>query len=166
MIMDASINVAMEPFRALVADLLPSDQRTLGFSIQTVLIGIGAVVGSWLPYVLTNWFGVLNESGPGEVPTNLLMSFFIGAGFLIVSVLITVFTTKEYSPEEVAQFSDAEDEVEEESSLLDIFKDFKKNAYYNETIEFCSVFFLVWIVWYVGFCNTSNCAPYLWLIIR
>jgi maltose/moltooligosaccharide transporter len=126
MIMDASINVAMEPFRALVADLLPSDQRTLGFSIQTVLIGIGAVVGSWLPYVLTNWFGILNESAPGEVPTNLLLSFFIGAGFLLVSVLITVFTTKEYSPEEVAQFNDAEDEVDEKSSLLDIFSDFKK----------------------------------------
>lgn len=53
MIMDASFNIAMEPFRALVADMLPSDQRTLGFSIQTVLIGIGAVLGSWLPYVLT-----------------------------------------------------------------------------------------------------------------
>ena len=127
MIMDASFNIAMEPFRALVADILPSDQRTLGFSIQTVLIGIGAVVGSWLPYVLTNWFGVLNESAVGEVPTNLLLSFFIGAMVLVGSILITVFTTKEYSPEEMAQFSDeTEDEVEQESSLLDIFSDFKK----------------------------------------
>lgn len=127
MIMDASFNVAMEPFRALVADLLPSDQRTLGFSVQTVLIGIGAVIGSWLPYALTNWFGVANETQDGEVPLNLLLSFFIGAGVLVVSILITVFTTKEYSPEEVAQFStDDEEEVEEESSLLDIFSDFKK----------------------------------------
>lgn len=127
MIMDASFNIAMEPFRALVADILPSDQRTLGFSIQTILIGIGAVVGSWLPYVLTNWFGVLNESGAGEVPTNLLLSFFIGAMVLVVSILITVFTTKEYSPEEMAQFSnETEDEVEKESSLLDIVSDFKK----------------------------------------
>jgi maltose/moltooligosaccharide transporter len=127
MIMDASFNIAMEPFRALVADILPSDQRTLGFSIQTVLIGIGAVVGSWLPYVLTNWFGVLNESGPGEVPTNLLLSFFIGAMVLVGSILITVFTTKEYSPEEMAQFNDEiEEEVEKESSLLDIVSDFKK----------------------------------------
>ena len=126
MIMDASFNVAMEPFRALVADLLPSDQRTLGFSIQTVLIGIGAVVGSWLPYVLTNWFGVLNNASPGEVPTNLLLSFIIGASVLVVSILVTVFTTKEYSPEEVAQFSSEKEEVEEESSLLDIFSDFKK----------------------------------------
>jgi len=127
MIMDASFNVAMEPFRALVADVLPSDQRTLGFSIQTVLIGIGAVIGSWLPYVLTNWFGISNQTVSGEVPLNLLLSFIIGAAVLVISVLITVFTTKEYSPEEVAQFSTEEDEeIEEESSLLDIFSDFKK----------------------------------------
>ena len=62
MIMDASINVAMEPFRALVADLLPSDQRTLGFSVQTCLIGLGAVVGSWLPYVLAEWVGIFKRS--------------------------------------------------------------------------------------------------------
>ena len=127
MIMDASFNVAMEPFRALVADLLPSDQRTLGFSIQTVLIGIGAVIGSWLPYVLTNWFGVLNDAQPGEVPTNLLLSFIIGAAVLVVSILITVFTTKEYTPEEMALIHSEEEEIEEkESSLFDIFTDFKK----------------------------------------
>jgi len=127
MIMDASFNVAMEPFRALVADLLPSDQRTLGFSIQTVLIGIGAVIGSWLPYALANWFGVSNNATEGEVPLNLLLSFIIGAAVLVVSILITVFTTKEYTPEELAQFDTNDDEPEEEeSSLLNIFSDFKK----------------------------------------
>ncbi len=129
MIMDASFNVAMEPFRALVADVLPSDQRTLGFSVQTVLIGIGAVLGSWLPYVLANWVGISNEAVAGKVPLNLTLSFTIGAVVLVGSVLITVFTTKEYSPEEVAQFSnEGEEEVEEEeeSSLMNIFSDFKK----------------------------------------
>ncbi|WP_299556877.1 MFS transporter [Seonamhaeicola sp.] len=127
MIMDASFNIAMEPFRALVADMLPSDQRTLGFSVQTVLIGVGAVIGSWLPYVMTNWFGVTNEADTGGVPFNLLLSFIIGAGVLIVSILVTVFTTKEYSPEEMAQFdTSAEAHVEESSSLLDIFTDFKR----------------------------------------
>ena len=129
MIMDASFNVAMEPFRALVADVLPSDQRTLGFSVQTVLIGIGAVVGSWLPYVLANWFGVTNEAMAGEVPLNLLLSFFIGAGVLIGSILVTVTTTKEYSPEEMALIHAAagEEVVEEESSsLMNIFSDFAK----------------------------------------
>ena len=98
MIMDASFNVAMEPFRALVADLLPADQRTLGFSVQTILIGIGAVIGSWLPYIVTNWFGVSNEAAVGEVPLNLLISFIVGALVLIGSIVLTVVTTKEYSP--------------------------------------------------------------------
>lgn len=128
MIMDASFNIAMEPFRALVADILPSDQRTLGFSVQTILIGVGAVIGSWLPYVLTHWFGIANETISGEVPLNLLLSFVIGASVLVVSILITVITTKEYSPEEIAQFNSVEGEETEveESSLLDIFSDFKK----------------------------------------
>lgn len=126
MIMDASFNIAMEPFRALVADVLPSDQRTLGFSVQTVLIGIGAVIGSWLPYVMTNWFGIANTAEPGKVPLSLMLSFLIGAVVLIISILITVFTTKEYSPEEMALINgDAEEEEIEEAGLMNIFTDFK-----------------------------------------
>ena len=128
MIMDASFNVAMEPFRALVGDNLRTDQRTLGFSVQTALIGFGAVIGSWLPYALTNWFGVSNETIGGTVPFNLILSFIIGAIILIVSILITVATTKEYSPEELDSFDSdtSEEQTEENSSLLDIFEDFKK----------------------------------------
>ena len=128
MIMDASFNIAMEPFRALVGDNLRTDQRTLGFSVQTALIGFGAVVGSWLPYALTNWFGISNKTAEGVVPSNLIWSFIIGAIILIVSILITVTTTKEYSPEELASFdNDSNDDQEEESSsLMDIFEDFKK----------------------------------------
>ena len=126
-IMDASFNVAMEPFRALVADMLPSDQRTLGFSIQTVLIGIGAVIGSWLPYVLTNWFNISNSDVAGTVPLSLLLSFIIGASVLVISILVTVVSTKEYSPEELASYASDEEVVEEEekASLLHIFRDFK-----------------------------------------
>ena len=129
MIMDASFNVAMEPFRALIADILPSDQRTLGYSLQTVLIGIGAVVGSWLPYVLTNWIKVDNTASVGEVPLNLLLSFIIGALVLVTSVLITVFTTKEYTPEQMEQLHKAEAPLETEDALGglgSIFSDFKK----------------------------------------
>ncbi len=132
MIMDASFNIAMEPFRALVADNLPSEQRTQGFSIQTVLIGVGAVIGSWLPYALTNWFGVSNAANQGQVPAHLLISFIVGALVLITSILITVFTTKEYSPEELAAFEKEEETVydemvkEEKSSLSAIVTDFKK----------------------------------------
>jgi len=128
MIMDASFNIAMEPFRALVGDNLRTDQRTLGFSVQTALIGFGAVIGSWLPYALTNWFGVSNETSAGVVPANLIWSFIIGAAVLIISILVTVTTTKEYSPEEMASFDNetVEESEEENSSLLDIFDDFKK----------------------------------------
>ncbi|WP_420388113.1 MFS transporter [Roseivirga sp.] len=114
MIMDASFNVAMEPFRALVADKLPGDQTTLGFSIQTVLIGLGAVIGSWLPWAVTNWFGISNTAEPGTVPPSLIVSFICGAVVLIVTILITVTTTKEYSPEETAAFEEErEPEVNE-----------------------------------------------------
>lgn len=134
MIMDASFNIAMEPFRALVADNLSDEQTTKGFSIQTALIGIGAVVGSWLPWVLTNWFGVAKTSADGTVPENLLWSFIIGAMVLIGSILITIFTTTEYSPEELAQFDNdkvnqvAPDQVgdKRKAKLTDIFEDFRR----------------------------------------
>jgi maltose/moltooligosaccharide transporter len=133
MIMDASFNIAMEPFRALVGDNLRADQHTLGFSVQTALIGIGAVVGSWLPYVLNNWFGISNlPTQDSAIPQNLIYSFSIGAIILVVSILITIITTKEYSPSELAQFADeklhqeAIGESTKEAKLTDIFSDFAK----------------------------------------
>jgi maltose/moltooligosaccharide transporter len=109
MIMDASINISMEPFRALVADKLPEKQHTLGFSIQTLLIGIGAVLGSWLPYMLGNWFGVSKDAGEsGLVPDNVTYSFYFGAFVLITSILWTILSTKEYPPEVL----DKETEIE------------------------------------------------------
>ena len=135
MIMDASFNIAMEPFRALVADNLSDEQTTQGFSIQTALIGIGAVIGSWLPWMLTNWFGVAKTSAEGTVPDNLLWSFIIGAIILIGSILVTVFTTKEYTPEELEKFEQHKNPEQEaikiegeqpKAKLTDIFEDFKK----------------------------------------
>ena len=100
MIMDASINISMEPFRALVADKLPEEQHTLGFSVQTLLIGIGAVVGSWLPYILGNWIGISKDAdSAGLVPDNVTYSFYFGAFVLLSTILWTVFTTSEYPPE-------------------------------------------------------------------
>lgn len=101
MILDASINISMEPFRALVADKLPESQHTLGFSVQTLLIGIGAVLGSWLPYILGNWMGISKDAGEkGLIPDNVTYSFYIGAFVLISTILWTIFTTSEYPPEE------------------------------------------------------------------
>ena len=134
MIMDASFNIAMEPFRALVGDNLRADQHTLGFSVQTALIGIGAVVGSWLPYVLNKWFGISNlATETSAIPQNLIYSFIIGALILVGSILITIFTTKEYSPEELDQFDtiNAKNPHDVETvkvgiKLSDIFTDFAK----------------------------------------
>jgi maltose/moltooligosaccharide transporter len=101
MILDASINISMEPFRALVADKLPESQHTLGFSVQTLLIGIGAVLGSWLPYILGNWMGISKDADEkGLIPDNVTYSFYIGAFVLIITILWTIFTTSEYPPEE------------------------------------------------------------------
>jgi len=99
MIMDASINISMEPFRALVADKLPDEQHALGFSMQTLLIGIGAVVGSWLPYMLGNWFGVSKEATGGLIPDNVTYSFYFGAFVLISSIIWTIVRTPEYPPD-------------------------------------------------------------------
>lgn len=121
--MDASVNIAMEPFRALVGDMLPKHQGTLGFSIQTILIGIGAVIGSYVPSLLTK-LGVSNEAPEGFVGDNVIYSFYVGAGLLIVTILYTIITTKEYSPKEFAEFEDGKEVVEEKSKFSDIFKDF------------------------------------------
>lgn len=127
MIMDASFNVAMEPFRALVGDKLPDEQRSEGFSIQTCLIGIGAVVGSWLPYVFAEYLGVSKTAAPGQVPDNVVFSFYVGAVTLVATILWTIFTTKEYSPSEMKEMGLVEEEtasVHSRKGLLAIFDDF------------------------------------------
>ena len=105
MIMDASINIAMEPFRALVADMLPSSQRTLGFSIQSFLIGVGAVIASALPYII-NWIRPETDIIPGTVSHNVISSFYIGAIVMMGTILWTIFTTKEYPPEIQSSFEE------------------------------------------------------------
>ncbi len=122
MIMDTSFNIAMEPFRALVADLLPSEQRTLGFSIQTFLIGIGAVIGSWMPYAFAEWFGIAKTAAPGQVPDNVTYSFYIGAIVFLITILWTVMSTKEFPPEEYKK----EAEKEQLSGMRQIARDFAR----------------------------------------
>ena len=107
-IMDASINVSMEPFRAFVGDNLPEKQRTAGFAMQTFFIGIGAVVASALPWMMANWFDVSNVAGPGEIPASVKLSFYIGGAAFLLAVSWTVLRSKEYSPEELAAFDAAD----------------------------------------------------------
>ena len=104
-IMDASINISMEPFRAFVGDMLPSEQRTTGFATQSFFIGTGAVIASVLPYVLTNWFHIQNTAPAGQIPLSVKLSFYIGAAAFISAVIWTIVKTKEYSPAELKEFS-------------------------------------------------------------
>ncbi|MBL0273213.1 MAG: MFS transporter [Chitinophagaceae bacterium] len=104
-LLDASINVSMEPFRAFVGDMLPDSQRTTGFAMQSFFIGIGAVISSLLPYLLTK-LGVANEAAAGVIPDSIKISFIIGAVIYIAAISYTVFTTREYSPDELKSFGE------------------------------------------------------------
>lgn len=102
-ILDASINVSMEPFRALVADKLPDSQRSYGFVMQTLIIGIGTWVASNLPWMMTQ-LGVSNLAAPGVVPMSVKVAFSVGAFVFLASILYTVFNTTEYPPEDMEEF--------------------------------------------------------------
>ncbi|HEY4000709.1 MAG TPA: MFS transporter, partial [Candidatus Xenobia bacterium] len=102
-VLDTSINISMEPFRAFVADLLPEEQRTQGFAMQSLLIGLGAVVASALPWMLSNWFHLQNSTAD-TIPLTVRLSFHIGAAAFLGAVLWTIFTTQENPPEDMVAF--------------------------------------------------------------
>src|SRR6516225_598094 len=103
-ILDTSINISMEPFRAFVADLLPEEQRTQGFAMQSLFIGLGAVVASALPWLLTNVFHLGAGASGHAIPLTVRLSFYIGAAAFFGAVLWTIFSTKEYPPEDIEAF--------------------------------------------------------------
>src|SRR2546426_146076 len=104
-VLDASINVSMEPFRAYVADKLPEEQRGTGFAMQSFFIGVGAVIAGLLPYILKNWFNVSSDtSSANAIPANVKIAFYAGAAAFLGAVLWTVFTTNEYPPEDLEAF--------------------------------------------------------------
>lgn len=124
-IMDASINITMEPMRAFVGDMLPDDQRTTGFAVQTFFIGTSSVIGSLLPYILTNWFDVANTAPEGQLPDSVKWSFYLGGAVYLLAVLWTIVSTREYSPQEQAAFH-AHAAAEEGSAEKAITLDAKK----------------------------------------
>ncbi|TGE09333.1 MFS transporter [Hymenobacter fodinae] len=103
-IMDASINISMEPFRAFVGDKLPSEQRTSGFAMQSFFIGVGSVVAALLPWVFTNWLGMSNTAPAGEIPPSVKWAFYVGAAAFLSSVIYTVVTSDETPPEDMEAF--------------------------------------------------------------
>jgi maltose/moltooligosaccharide transporter len=107
--LDASLNISMEPFRAFVGDMLRKDQHTAGYAVQTAFIGAGAVAGSLFPYLLDH-FGVSNDAAAGGIPDTVRYSFWAGGVALFAAVVWTIVNTQEYSPEQLAAFGDAEPE--------------------------------------------------------
>ena len=106
-ILDASVNISMEPFRAFVGDKLVEDQRKTGFAMQSLLIGLGAVLSSSLPWILSNWFGVVDSSSSASViPRSVHLSFYIGSAVFFSAVLYTVLTTTEYPPDDIDAFKE------------------------------------------------------------
>ncbi|MEN7343181.1 MAG: MFS transporter [Pseudomonadota bacterium] len=138
-IMDASINISMEPFRAFVGDMLPEEQRTSGFAMQSFFIGVGAVVASALPYIFTNWLGVENTAPPGEIPLAVKWSFYLGAGAFFAAVMWTVMTTREYSPEQLAAW-----EAHKQGEASPETTQRANAAYYRDGA--------LWVVFGIGLC--------------
>ena len=118
-ILDASINISMEPFRALVADKLPKSQRSYGFVIQTLIIGIGTWVASSLPWMVSQ-LGVSDSAESGVIPMSVKVAFAIGAVVFLITILYTVFTTKEYPPEDMEAFK--KEKAKKNMFISDIIK--------------------------------------------
>jgi maltose/moltooligosaccharide transporter len=150
LLMDTSFNVTMQPFRALVGDMVNDEQKNIGFSVQSALINFGAVFGSLLPWILAK-AGVANVPAAGEkVAASVIWSFYIGGAILLASVLWTVFNTKEYAPKEHAQYNDIDLESEtvtEKTSIFKLIANAPKIFWQLGIVQFFSWFalFLMWV---------------------
>lgn len=159
--MDVSFNVTMQPFRALVSDMVDESQRNKGYSIQSFLINVGAVFGSLLPFLLT-WWGIANEPEAGQkVAPTVIWSFYIGGAVLLASVLWTSFRTKEYPPEEYAKYNNLEEkenENPEKVSFLTLIKNVPNAMKQLAVTQFFSWFalFLMWVY------TTQGIAQNIW----
>jgi len=158
LLMDSSFNVTMQPFRALVGDMVGESQRNKGYSIQSFLINMGAVVGSLLPFVLT-WLGVANVPSPGEkVAPSVIWAFYFGGGALLITVIWTTFRTKEYPPKEYEQYNDITVEEKSRTSFLSTLKDIPLTMWRLAIVQFFSWFalFLMWVF------TTNGVAQNVW----
>jgi maltose/moltooligosaccharide transporter len=150
LLMDTSFNVTMQPFRALVGDMVNDEQRNLGYSLQSALINFGAVFGSLLPWILAK-SGIANVPAEGEkVASSVIWSFYIGGAILLVSVLWTVFRTKEYAPKEHALYNKIDleaTEKKEKTSIVSLIGNAPKIFWQLGFVQFFSWFalFLMWV---------------------
>lgn len=158
LLMDTSFNVTMQPFRALVSDMVPDSQRTKGYSVQSFLINAGAVFGSLLPFLLT-WWGVANEPAPGDkVAPTVIWSFYIGGAVLLITVLWTSFKTKEYPPDEYAKYNNIDTENKVKMSFGQLLANTPKTMLQLAVTQFFSWFslFLMWVY------TTQGIAQSIW----
>jgi len=158
-LMDASFNIAFQPFRALVSDMVPKEQSNKGYSIQSLLINIGAVCGSILPFVLTNVVGLENTAKIGDIAPSVTWAFYIGASVLLGSVLWTVFKTKEYPPQQYYAYKGidadavAKEQAQEKSfgqkikGMLSLISDSPSIMKQLAVVQFFSWFtmFIMWV---------------------
>ena len=144
-VLDSSINISMEPFRALVADKLPESQRSNGFVIQTLIIGIGTWIASNLPWLVTK-LGVTNEAAVGVIPPSVVVAFSIGAFVFLISILYTISTTKEDPPIDLEQFKLEKKESRFIPDLLESLKEMPSTMKKLGLIQFFSwfAFFTMW----------------------
>ncbi|WP_207494189.1 MFS transporter [Aridibaculum aurantiacum] len=146
-VLDASINISMEPFRAFVGDKLPSSQRTTGFAMQTFFIGVGAVVASLLPYFFTNVMKITNTAPEGVIPDSVKYSFYIGAAVFFLTVLWTVISTREYPPDDMAAW---EQEKQETQGLVKGFTAISKGIFTmpKTMLQLAIVQFFTWLAFF------------------
>ena len=155
-ILDATMNISMEPFRALVADKLPDSQRSFGFVVQTLIIGVSTWVASNLPLLISS-LGVSNEAAPGVVPMSVKIAFGIGAAIFLLAILYTVFTTDEYPPEDMEAFRI---EQKEKSGLTNTLKEVALNIG-NMPLTMKKLGVVQFFSWFAFFCMWSMANPAL-----
>jgi len=119
-LMDGSINVTMQPFRAFIGDMLPDEQRTTGFAVQTFFIGASSIIASLLPYLFTNWLHLSNTAPEGRIPSSVQWSFYVGGVVFLLAVLWTIFSTREYSPAEQEEFNAQEAAAAKEGAAIEL----------------------------------------------
>ncbi|HYH15154.1 MAG TPA: MFS transporter, partial [Flavisolibacter sp.] len=154
-VLDASINISMEPFRAFVGDKLPSEQRTSGFAMQTFFIGVGAVIASLLPYIFTNVFGFSNTAPAGQIPESVKYSFYIGGFVFLAAVMWTVFTSKEYPPENIEKW---EEEKRQKSGIFHGFTEILEGitTMPKTMLQLAIVQFFTWVAFFAMWIYTTS----------
>ncbi len=154
-VLDASINISMEPFRAFVGDKLPASQRTTGFAMQTFFIGVGAVVASLLPYFFTNVLKIPNTADEGVIPDSVKYSFYIGAAVFFATVLWTVLSTREYPPDDLAAW---EQEKQETQGLVKGFTEITRGIFTmpKTMLQLAIVQFFTWLAFFAMWIYTTS----------